>query len=134
MQDRPTSVELLATLAEYLEALMADLEGPLQYRTRVALNLTKVVGRELEGERAHLLAERGRLQAVLGGASAEIDERIELREEVGALNQALFDALMAGSGDVDERLWDALMATTQDKLAVVRPGYDDYDGSVERPQ
>ena len=57
MQDRPTAVELLDALATYLEEEVGpELEGPLVYRTRVAMNLLTVVRRELSDEEAVLRA------------------------------------------------------------------------------
>jgi hypothetical protein len=46
----------------------------------------------------------------------------------------LSDAIAAGAFDRNPGpLWSALMEVAQAKLAVVKPGYDAYDGSVEQP-
>ena len=58
-------MELLDALATYLEEEVGpELEGPLVYRTRVAMNLLTVVRRELSDEEA-LSREAVRLAALL---------------------------------------------------------------------
>jgi hypothetical protein len=130
MQDRPTAVELLDTLATYLEEEVGpELEGPLVYRTRVALNCLSVVRRELSDEEA-LPREAARLAALLDTPVPEGSPRVALE----ALNAQLAERLRRG-GDAafDEAAWPVLMAGAREKLAVLRPGYDGYDSAGERP-
>ncbi len=133
MQDRPDTRELLATLGDYLEGeLMPALEGPLNYRTRVALNLCRILEREVRLGNSFLLRERQRLCRLLGLGPEDLLPGA-LQDQVEDLNQQLAtdlarDVLPAG---FEASAWDALMATTRDKLAIVRPGYDRYDAAEE---
>ena len=126
MQDRPTAREVLATLTTFFEEeLLPALSGPLQYRVRVAANLVKILERELTLGPMHDADELAALQRLVSGGD---------REDLIAINARLSDAIATGRFDLQpEPLWSALMAVTGAKLAVVKPGYDTYDGSIERP-
>ena len=126
MQDRPNALELLATISAFFdEELLPSLSGPLQYRVRVAANLVKILERELTLSPEHNRNEVAALHALIRGVESDA---------AMALNARLGDAIAAGAFDRDpEPLWSALMAVTRAKLAVVKPGYDGYDGSIERP-
>ena len=129
MQDRPTAVELLDALATYLEEEVGpDLEGPLVYRTRVAMNLLTVVRRELSDEEA-LSREAVRLAVLLDTPVPEGSPRVALE----TLNARLARRLRRGGDSAfDEAAWPVLMAGAREKLAVLRPGYDRYDSAGER--
>ena len=116
MQDRPTAAELLRDIAELLEGdVVAELAGrPSQHSVRVAANLARIVQRELElgpgaEARAHdaLVALLGR-DGTVDELTADLAARIRTREIAG-------DA------------WPVVLGITKDKLAVVKPGHDDYD-------
>ena len=126
MQDRPTARELLATLSTFFdEELLPSLTGPLQYRVRVAANLVKILERELELGPTHDRDERAALAALVD---------CDANDDLIANNTRLSEAIEAGRFDRQpEPLWRALMAITRAKLAVVKPGYDAYDGSIEQP-
>lgn len=130
MQDRPSAAELLATVGDFVEhELMPALDGPLKYRSRVALNLCRILEREsLQGEAA-LAAERDRLTALLG----ESAPAGTLAAQALALNASLAQQLRDGVGDeaFEAQAWEVLMANTRDKLAIVKPGHDSYDGREE---
>lgn len=135
MQDRPTDVELLATIGDWLEEeLLPELEGGLRYRGLVALNLVRILGRERQFATAQLLAERDRLCGVLGVRVQELAPGT-LADQVAELEQQLAERLAAD--DVDDAFldatWHVLMASTRDKLAVVRPGYDAHPPETEAP-
>jgi hypothetical protein len=125
MQDRPTAAELLATLNTFFEEeLLPSISGPLQYRVRVAANLVRIIERELLLGPAHDRNEHAALRTLVGGGDDE---------DLVALNARLCDAIAAGAFDSDPGpLWSALMDVTRAKLAVVKPGYDGYDGSIEQ--
>ena len=106
--DRPTMAELVEAVREFLERDVFDAtEGRVQFHTRVAVNVLKMVERELvlgdEQERAHL----ARLDALGFNDDA-----------------ALAAAIRAG--ELDDR-WtevrDALAESVRDKLAVANPKY-----------
>ena len=134
MQDRPDARELLATLGDFLEGeLMPALDGPLKYRTRVALNLCRILEREERLGNSYLLRERERLSRLLGLGAEDLLPG-SLRDQVEDLNQQLVTRLGADTlpAGFEAGAWEALMATTREKLAIVRPGYDSYDGAEER--
>jgi len=126
MQDRPTARELLATLNTFFdEELLPSISGPLQYRVRVAANLVRIIERELALGPTHDRNEYAALRALVGSDG---------NDDLLATNARLSDSIAAGAFDRDpETVWSALMDVARAKLAVVKPGYDAYDGSVERP-
>lgn len=120
MQDRPTAQELLEAVVELLEeTLMPATEGGLRHQARVAANLCRIVGRELErgaaldGREVELLA--GALGVDPGDHDAE------------ALNRDLSDRLLRGDEELEPEAWSALLEIVRGKLAVAKPGYDEYD-------
>ena len=131
MQDRPTTAELLATVADFLEdELMPALDGPLAYRTRVAANLVHILQREDALGPASLQREHAALCGLL-----DIDPnapRSVTADQVIDLNRRLVAAI-----DADQiahaRAWPVLMEIARDKLAIVRPGYDAWDAKEELP-
>ena len=134
MQDRPHDTEVLQTVGDYLEReLMPELDGPLRYRTLVALNLVRIVQRELKQGTSFLLRERDRLCRLMDMSAEELIPG-PLSEQVEDLNQQLIMELQAPELDEDfeRRSWVTLMEITRDKLAIVKPGYDDYDGEIDR--
>ena len=120
MQDRPTAAELLRDIAELLEGdVVAELAGrPSQHNVRIAANLARIVQRELELGPAADARAHDALVALLGHdgtadeLNAELAHRIRSREITG-------DA------------WPVVLGITKDKLAIVKPGYDDYDFADE---
>src|SRR5207249_1006202 len=88
--------ELLEAVRAFLEEeVVPALDGPRQFHARVAANVLAIVGRELAGEEASLLAEWGRLAGLLGRPS-EPPPRLE------ALRAAVRDgtAALAGGDEV----------------------------------
>jgi hypothetical protein len=106
--DVPTAQELVEAVREFLERdVMTATEGRVQFHARVAVNVLKMVERELAmgGDQADVHAAR---LATLGVAS----ER-ELSEAIA-------------SGALDDRLDEVVAvvrATVADKLAVANPAY-----------
>ena len=130
MQDRPTAAELLATVATYLEEeLMPALDGPLAYRTRVAANLVGTLEREEALGLASLTRERDALAALLDIAPPANGT---LEAQVADLNRQLVAAIDRGQVE-HARAWPVLMDVAHAKLAIIRPGYDDYDARGELP-
>src|SRR5690242_16790792 len=108
--DRPTAAELVEAVREFLERDVFDAtEGRVQFHTRVAVNVLKMVEREL----------------VLGDKQAKAH-----RDRLAALgyddDAGLAAAIRAGA--LDDR-WaevrDALADSVHDKLAVANPKYLD---------
>ena len=124
MQDRPDATELLATVAEFLEQeLMPALDGPAAYRTRVAVNLLRILEREQRLGPAALARECELLRNVLGVGDAS---------DPFELNSRFATAIDAGE-IAHEAAWPALMEIARAKLAIARPGYDAYDSADELP-
>jgi hypothetical protein len=108
--DLPTAGEMVEAVREFLERdVMNATEGRVQFHTRVAVNVLKMVERELSSgeEQANVHATR---LATLGVSS----------------EKELSDAI--ASGALDDRLADVVAvvrATVADKLAVANPSYGD---------
>ncbi len=120
MQDRPTAAELLAEIADVLEGdVLHALSGPLQHSVRVAGNLARIVQRELELGPAADAREHAALVELLG-RDGSTDE----------LNQEL--AAHIRDGSIAAGAWPALVAIARDKVAIVKPGHDDYDFADEQ--
>ncbi len=125
MQDRPTARELLAAMAELLEEdVLGAVAGPLQHQVRVAGNLARILEREIALGAEHEQREIELLSGVLGEEPEGRDAR--------ALSQALVDRLDAGhDAELELRAWPALVEIVKGKLAINKPGYDDYDFRAE---
>jgi len=102
MQDRPDVRELLDAVRGFLEAdVVPALDGPRQFHARVAANVLAIVGRELAGEEASLLAEWQRLARLTGGAR-EPPARFEaLRTAVRDGTAALAERIRRGEADAE---------------------------------
>ena len=124
MMDRPTAPELLETIAGVLEnEVLPELEGAAQHKVRVAANLCRILEREFQLGPGVAAREIERLQALLG----------EPREGSAlALNDALRERLeRAADPEFEARALGVLLEIVRDKLAVAKPGHDDYDFSEE---
>jgi hypothetical protein len=106
--DVPTAGELVEAVREFLERdVMTNTEGRVQFHTRVAVNVLKMVERELAVGEEQAAIHATRL-AALGVAS----------------EKELCDAI--ASGALDDRLDEVVAvvrATVADKLAVAHPDY-----------
>lgn len=106
--DRPTSVELLEAVREWMEKdLMPDVDGRLQFHTRVAMNIIDIVRREIElgpdQESRH-----AEMLAVFGVSS----------------DQELASSIRAGDHDADlGSVLEHLRPIVEDKLRVANPKY-----------
>jgi hypothetical protein len=126
MQDRPTASELLATIADLLEGdVLAATKGGLQHQVRVAGNLCRILEREASLGAAHEAREIELLASVLGEPPRGRDAR--------ALNAALVARLGAGhDAALEKRAFPALLEIVRGKLAIAKPGHDDYDFAGEQ--
>jgi hypothetical protein len=126
MQDRPTASELLATIADLLEGeVLAATKGGLQHQVRVAGNLCRILEREARLGAAHEAREVELLAGVLGEPASGRDAR--------ALSAALVLRLGAGHDPaLERRAFPALLEIVRGKLAIAKPGHDDYDFAGEQ--
>lgn len=124
MQDRPTALELLGAVRDFLETeILPGLEGRRRFHGLVAVNVLAIVARELERETTHLEAERDRLEALLGTTAVE---PTDLRERVRQLEERLVERIRRGdadSGPFAEAVRAHVRATVLEKLAVANPGW-----------
>jgi hypothetical protein len=120
--DRPTLVELVAVVREFLEqTALPALEGHTAFHARVAVNALGIVQRQLEQAPEAEAAERVRLEALLG-RTGSLDE----------LNRELCRRIRAGDlGADDAALMRHLRETTLAKLAVDQPRYSGYRKALE---
>lgn len=123
MQDRPNAEELLAAIANSLEQeVMPALEGALEYRVRVAVNLARILEREMRLGPAALARETALLAALVGPGESALE-----------LNMRLVARLRSGETDpeFERRAHAALAEIARAKLEIARPGYERYDGAVD---
>jgi len=128
MQDRPTVHELLEAVRGFLEhEVVPALDGPRRYHALVAANVLAIVGRELAGEEADLLAEWRRLTALLERGDDEPPPRLEaLRDAVRAATTALAERIRRGEADAGP-FRTAVRAhareTVREKLRIANPRF-----------
>ena len=128
MQDRPSVRELLDAVRAFLEEdVVPALAGPRQFHARVAANVLAIVGRELAGEEASLLAEWQRLAVVLGEDASAPPARLEaLRAAVRERTAALAERIRRGDADAGpfrDAVRAHVRATVEDKLRVANPRF-----------
>ena len=121
MQFRPDADELLADIAALLDDKVIDaVSGPLQHQVRVAANLARIVQREVRLGGDAAVAERARLAAFVDDDGSLV-----------AMRTRLCDRLL-GPETIDDRerraIYDALVATVRDDVAISKPGYDAWSG------
>lgn len=114
LHDRPTAVELVAAVREYLERdVMKATEGRVAFHARVAVNVLDMVERELEAGDRQDAEEHARLVALLGREGT-----------VRQLTEVLARGIRESSLDIP---WPALVesvrGTVRAKLEVANPGY-----------
>ena len=102
MQDRPTTLELLEAVQEFLEreVLPALTVHGLNYRMRIALNLLRIVEREIPGREARLRAELAALADLLDRPRAAPPAAAALLEaRVQEANRELCERIRTGAAD-----------------------------------
>jgi hypothetical protein len=121
-QDRPTAVELVQAVREFLEHdVMAATEGRVRFHTRVAVNALGMIERELTDGPSFAAAERARAVAVLGhdGEPAALERELAERIRDGSLD------------DRSDAVREHVRATVREKLLVANPGYLPADAPGE---
>ena len=114
MQDRPSAVELLDAIREFLEHdVMPAAEGRVQFHSRVAVNALGMLERELRLGPELDAADRARLSALLGHDA-----------DLPALTAELAGRIRDGS--LDDRRGEVISAVRESvraKLVVSNPDY-----------
>jgi len=127
MQDRPTVLELLDAVREFLENdVMASLTDPrLRYHLLIAVSVLRIVEREIPGEGERSGAELEALQALLGvPLEAPPADPGLLRQRVLEANQELCERIRRGMGDSGpwrERVLSYVRAQVEAKLRINNP-------------
>lgn len=127
MQDRPTGLELLEAVREFLEREVAPTvaDPRLKYHLLIAVNVLRIVERELPGETERLSAELGALRELLDLPLpvAPADPEL-LRQRVLDANRELCDRIrrgLADSGPWRERVLSHVRAAVEEKLRINNP-------------
>ena len=125
MQDRPTPSELLNAVERLLDdEVLAATSGPLRHRVRVAANLCRIVEREVvlgtEQEASEV--------ALLGELLGEVDRT----GQSANLNARLVERLRGDiTSDFEGKAREVVLEIVRGKLAIAKPGYDDYDFNAD---
>lgn len=119
--DRPSVPELLEAVREFLETeVQPSLEGSVAFHTRVAVNVLKIVERELADGPALAAEEKTRLVGLLGH-DGDLDD----------LANELIEAIRGGRMDVaTPGLTEHLRSTVMAKLAIDNPRYKSFQRAL----
>ena len=128
MQDRPTELELVEAVAQFLEAevIPVTTDSRLRFRLLIAINVLKLVERELEAGEAPLKLEWRQLVSLLGRPAQEPPLSVAaLRIALQELNQELCSRIRAGEaeGSWGEAVFDHVYQVGIEKLRITNPHY-----------
>jgi len=130
MQDRPTVVELIEAVRDFLagEVVPALADRGLRYRMRIALHVLGIVAREVPDEETRLRAEREALLNLLDlpRPAPPCDPR-SLRAWVLEANRALCERIRDGGADAGpwrERVLAHLQQVVEEKLRGSNPDFN----------
>lgn len=127
MQDRPTVLELLQVVRDFLEREVTPAvpDARLRYHLLIAANLLRIVEREVPGAAPALRAELGALADLLGfPRPVPAPDPEGLREQVLAANRELCERIRRGLADAGpwrERVLAHVRGAVEDKLRVNNP-------------
>jgi uncharacterized protein DUF6285 len=127
VDDRPTALELLHAVGDYLEQdlLPAIADRSLRYQILIAVSALRMAERELPDEGTRLRAELGVLGDLLGLPPAPAPEDTSaLRESVLEANRELCERIRQGLADQGpwrERVLRHLEAMVEEKLRITNP-------------
>ena len=130
MQDRPTARELLVAIARLLDdEVLAATTGPLRHRARVAANLCRIVEREFALGAEQQSGEAELLRELLGEVDLAAKPDAAKSE---TLNARLVERIRGEvAPDFERRAREVVLEIVRAKLAIAKPGYDDYDFAAE---
>lgn len=127
MDDRPTALELLHAIRDFLERdlLPAISDRRLRYETLIAVSALRIAERELPAQQQRLRAELAALGDLLGLPPAPVPkDPAALRQRVLETNRELCDRIRRGTADHGpwrERVLRHLEAVAEDKLRITNP-------------
>lgn len=126
MYDRPSSLELLQAATHHWESevvpLMKSLNFKLYFQSLVAVNVMRIVEREMQLQGRHTRAEWSRLNMLLGGETMPDDETA-FRERINARNHDLCQRIRRGEFDGGGAIFEHLKASTIEQLEVANPRF-----------
>ena len=128
MQDRPTELELVEAVAQFLEdeVIPVTTDSRLRFRLLIAINVLKIVERELTAGEAPLKLEWQQLVSLLGRPAQEPPLSVPaLRVALQELNQELCRRIRAGETDGrwGEAVFDHVYQVEIEKLRITNPRY-----------
>ena len=147
MQDRPTILELLQAVRDFLasDVVPALTDRGLRYRLRIALHVLGIVEREVPDEESRLRAELGALQDLLDLPRTEPPaDPSSLRGCVLGMNRTLCERIRDGAADggawrervfahVQRLVENKLRGSNPDRLTALRVGLPAPGGSSDPP-
>lgn len=124
MQDRPTAIELLEALTDFMRDRAAHARDRWErFQFQVAANSMGIIRRELELEDGFMRAEWRRLDGLLGDEALP-DVPSSFRARLRERNDELCERIRGGAFDeaaAEERLVEHLWATVVDKVRIASP-------------
>lgn len=141
MQDRPTTVELIQAVRDFLasEVVPAIADRSLRYRMRIALHALDIAEREVPDEEPRLRAEGEALAGLLDlpRSAPPADPRL-LRAWVLEANRVLCERIRDGAADgppwrervlahLRRAVAEKLQGSNPDRLALLRAGSSSSD-------
>jgi len=127
MQDRPTALELLQAIRDLLEQeiLPSLTDARSKYRTLIAINVLRMLEREVPEEEGRLRAELGALQELLDlPRTAPPADAALLRRRVLEANLELCERIRQGLADADpwrQRVLAHVRSAVEEKLRINNP-------------
>jgi hypothetical protein len=127
MNDRPTLLQLLDAVREHLdEQIVPAVKGDarLYFQTLVASNILKIAAREIAVRPAHVRAEWGRLNVLLGTDDALPTGMFAADAQLAQKVDALCTAIRAGDYDDPPRrraLFEHVLETARESLEIANP-------------
>ncbi|MBI3030481.1 MAG: hypothetical protein HYY64_13295 [Candidatus Rokubacteria bacterium] len=127
MQDRPTALELLQAIRDLLEQeILPGLTDPRsKYRTLIAINVLRMLEREVPDEEGRLRAELGALQELLDlPRTAPPGDAARLRGRVLEANRELCERIQQGGADAGpwrQRVLAHVRGAVEEKLRINNP-------------
>jgi hypothetical protein len=122
MQDRPTAVELLDALGDFMRDRAAHARDRWErFQFQVAANSIGIIGRELALEDGFMRDEWRALDALLGGETMPV-EQAAFASRLRQRNEALVERIRAGDFDADDdALVPYLWQTVVNKVQIASP-------------
>ena len=131
MQDRPTAIELLEAAADFVDReIVAATQGRVQFQSRVAANVMRIVAREIQMEDRLVRNEVRALAQLLGHPEPHLGGLDDLHKAAAELGKELSEKIRAGQADAGgwrEQVLAVVRQAVEDKLRIANPRYVEAD-------